>query len=69
MNKKSRKKLKLHFETVRNLDMERASGGLTGWFCPTTDPCAVSQAFTNCNYCPNWSAVGSTCIGCIDNRD
>lgn len=65
MEKKRVKKYALNVETLRNVDLERVNGALTTvWSCPTTDPCAVSRGFSNCGYCDNWTAVGSTCITC-----
>jgi len=64
MNKKRIKKYGLKFETLRSADLEKANGGMTRFFCDTTDPCAVSRGFTNCTYCDSYSAEGSTCAFC-----
>lgn len=63
----NKKRLRLNVETLRQLSVEQASGGLTGsaWTCPVTACEAVSRAFTNCNYCDVYSAVGSTCVTCM----
>jgi len=53
--KKQQRKLSLHKETIRGLQLAGVGGGFTTVYtcfsCPTTNPCAVSRAFTNCAYC------------------
>jgi hypothetical protein len=61
-----KKRLRLHIETLRQLSVEQASGGiLSAWTCPVTACGAVSRAFTNCDFCDVYTAVGSTCITCM----
>ena len=67
-----KKSLKLNRQTLKSLDMEKASGGVTAgfcdttWFCDTTSPCAVSRGFTNCPSCciTCWTYQSSTCAFC-----
>ncbi len=61
--KKKAKKLALKRETLANLNQVHG-GFLSIINCPTTDPCAVSKAFTNCYHCPTRTALKTTCFGC-----